>query len=215
MWKGSLRFELPMLFTMSVVFVFGLGGLTGLYMGTITSDIYLHDSMFLVGHFHYTLAASVLMGSFAAIYFWFPKMFGRMLNPFLGKIHFWATFAALNFVFYLLLAVGYAGQHRRLYDPSAYDFIKPLMPLNQMTSVFAFILGAAQLIFLLNFAWSLFFGPKAKRNPWEASTLEWTLDYPVAHGNFEREPVVKTGPHEYSHPNIKGKDWVMQTEEIA
>lgn len=215
MWKGSLRFEVPMLFTMSVVFVFGLGGLTGLYMGTITSDMYLHDSMFLVGHFHYTLAASVLMVSFAAVYFWFPKMFGRQMNAFLGKVHFWVTFLALNYAFFNMLVVGYAGQHRRLYDPSAYDFIKPLMPLNQMISVAAFILGAAQVVFLLNFIYSMWRGPKAPRNPWEASTLEWTLDYPIAHGNFAQEPVIKCGPHEYSNPKIKGKDWVSQTEEIA
>ncbi len=215
MWKGSLRFETPMLFAMSVVFVFGLGGLTGLYMGVITSDMYLHDSMFLVGHFHYTLAASVLMSSLGAIYFWFPKMFGRQMNAFWGKIHFWGTFLSLNYVFFNMLVVGYAGQHRRLYDPSAYDFIKPLMPLNQCISIAAFILGAAQLIFLINFVYSFYFGRKAPRNPWEAATLEWTLDHPIAHGNFEQEPVVQCGPHEYSHPNIKGKDWASQIEGVS
>ncbi len=215
MWKGSLRFDVPMLFTMSVVFVFGLGGLTGLYMGVITSDMYLHDSMFLVGHFHYTLAASVLMGSYAATYYWFPKMFGRQMNPFWGKVHFWITFLALNYVFFNMLGVGYAGQHRRLFDPSAYDFIKPLMPMNRNISTAAFILGAAQGLFLLNFIYGIFRGPKASRNPWESATLEWTVDYPIPHGNFEKEPIVKCGPHEYSNPKIQGKDWVSQTEEIA
>ncbi|MBL8013716.1 MAG: cbb3-type cytochrome c oxidase subunit I [Candidatus Omnitrophica bacterium] len=215
MWKGALRFEVPMLFTMSVVFVFGLGGLTGLYMGVITSDMYLHDSMFLVGHFHYTLAASVLMGSYAATYYWFPKMFGRQMSSFWGKVHFWITFLALNYVFFNMLGVGYAGQHRRLFDPSAYDFIKPLMPMNRQISIAAFILGAAQVIFVFNFIFALIKGKKAPRNPWEAATLEWTVDYPIPHGNFATEPVVKCGPHEYSNPKIKNRDWVSQTEEIG
>lgn len=214
MWKGSLRFDVPMLFTMSVVFVFGLGGLTGLYLATVTSDMYLHDSMFLVGHFHYTLAASVFLGSFAAIYFWFPKMFGRHMNPLLGKIHFWMTFISLNYVFFNMIVVGYAGQHRRLFDPAVYDFIKPLMPLNKMISMFAFVLGLIQLLFFINFFWSLWRGKKAERNPWDAATLEWTLDYPIGHGNFETEPIIKTGPHEYSHPALKGRDWIAQTEEL-
>lgn len=214
MWKGALRFHTPMLFTMSVVFVFGIGGLTGLYLGTITSDMYLHDSMFLVGHFHYTLAASVMMGSFAATYYWFPKMFGRVMNEFWGKVHFYGTFIALNVVFFTMMVVGYAGQHRRLYDPSAYDFIKPLMPLNTLTSIAAFVLGAAQIIFVINFIVSLIKGRKASRNPWESATLEWTVEHPVPHGNFDKEPVVKTGPHEYSHPSLKGRDWIAQTEEL-
>lgn len=214
MWRGSLRFDTPMLFAMSIVFVFGLGGLTGLYLATVTSDMYLHDSMFLVGHFHYTLAASVFMASFAAIYFWFPKMFGRQMNEFLGKIHFWVSFICLNYVFFNMMVVGYAGQHRRLFDPSVFDFIKPLMPLNKMISMFAFTLGAVQLLFFLNFFWTLFRGKKASRNPWEAASLEWTVDYPIPHGNFAQEPVVKTGPHEYSHPALKGRDWISQTEEL-
>ncbi len=214
MWKGSLRFDAPMLFTMSVVFVFGLGGLTGLYLATITSDMYLHDSMFLVGHFHYTLAASVFMASFAAMYYWFPKMFGRMMNPLLGKIHFWVSFSCLNYVFFNMMVVGYAGQHRRLFDPAIFDFIKPLMPLNKMTSMFAFALGLIQLLFFINFFWSMFRGKKAEKNPWEAGTLEWTVDYPIPHGNFSTDVIVKTGPHEYSHPALKGKDWIAQTEEL-
>lgn len=214
MWKGSLRFDTPMLFTMAVVFVFGLGGLTGLYLATVTSDMYLHDSMFLVGHFHYTLAASVFMASFAAIYYWFPKMFGRRMNETAGKIHFWVSFIALNYVFFNMIVVGYAGQHRRLFDPAVYDFIKPLMPLNQMISLFAFALGLVQLLFFFNLFWALFKGKKAERNPWEAGTLEWTLDYPIGHGNFATEPVIKSGPHEYSHPAFKDKDWISQTEEL-
>ncbi|MCA9406838.1 MAG: cbb3-type cytochrome c oxidase subunit I, partial [Candidatus Omnitrophica bacterium] len=214
MWRGALRFHTPMLFTMSVVFVFGLGGLTGIYLATVTSDMYLHDSMFLVGHFHYTLAASVFMASFAAIYFWFPKMFGRQMNETLGKIHFWVSFLCLNYVFFNMMVVGYAGQHRRLFDPAVFDFIKPLMPLNKLISLAAFALGAVQIVFFINFFWALFKGKKASRNPWEAGTLEWTVDYPIGHGNFPEEVVVKTGPHEYSHPALKDKDWISQTEEL-
>lgn len=214
MWRGSLRFDVPMLFTMSVVFVFGLGGLTGLYLATVTSDMYLHDSMFLVGHFHYTLAASVFMASFAAIYYWFPKMFGRLMNERVGKVHFWVSFICLNYVFFNMMVVGYAGQHRRLFDPAVFDFIKPLMPLNKMISMFAFTLGLVQLLFFMNFFWALFKGKKAPRNPWEAGTLEWTLDYPIGHGNFPDEVIVKTGPHEYSHPALKGRDWISQSEEL-
>lgn len=214
MWKGSLRFDVPMLFTMSVVFVFGLGGLTGLYLATVTSDMYLHDSMFLVGHFHYTLAASVFMASFAAIYYWFPKMFGRRMNELLGKIHFWVTFLCLNYVFFNMIVVGYAGQHRRLFDPAVYDFIKPLMPLNKMISMFAFALGLIQALFFINFFWSLWRGKKAERNPWKAATLEWSLDHPIPHENFSEGVVVKSGPHEYSHPALKGRDWIAQTEEL-
>ena len=214
MWKGRLRLRVPMLFAMGVVFVFGLGGLTGLYLAAITSDMYLHDTMFVVGHFHYTLAASVLFGAFTAIYYWFPKMFGKQLNEFLGKAHFWISFLALNFTFFNMMVVGYAGQHRRLYDPSQYDFLKPLIPLNQHISTAAFLLGAAQLIFLFNVFWTLLFGKKAPKNPWEASTLEWTLENPIPHGNFVEEPVVYHDPYEYSHPALNGRDWIPQTEPI-
>ncbi|MCA9405068.1 MAG: cbb3-type cytochrome c oxidase subunit I [Candidatus Omnitrophica bacterium] len=214
MWRGALRFTVPMLFTMSVVFVFGLGGLTGLYLATVTSDIYLHDSMFVVGHFHYTLAASVLMASFAAIYYWFPKMFGRKLNSLLGKIHFWLTFVSLNVVFFNMMALGYAGQHRRLFDPYVFDFIKPLQPMNFKITMWAFLLGVAQVLLVINIIWTLLKGKKASKNPWEAGTLEWTLDYPIPHGNFKETPTVYTGPHEYSNPLLKDRDWISQSEPL-
>ncbi|MCA9394350.1 MAG: cbb3-type cytochrome c oxidase subunit I [Candidatus Omnitrophica bacterium] len=215
LWKGSLQLRAPMLFALSVVFVFGIGGLTGLYLATVTSDIYLHDSMFVVGHFHYTLAASVLMGSYAALYFWFPKMFGKMLNPLLGKIHFWGTFIPLNIVFYNMMVTGYAGQHRRLYDPYIYEFLQNLKPLNTQISWWAWLLGAAQVVLVVNLIWSLMKGKKAERNPWNAATIEWTVDYPIPHGNFAQMPTVYTGPHEYSNPAIQGRDWISQTEKLT
>ncbi len=215
LWKGSLRLYPPMLFALSVVFVFGIGGLTGLYLATVTSDIYLHDSMFVVGHFHYTLAASVLMGSYAALYFWFPKMFGRMLNPMLGKIHFWGTFIPLNFVFYNMMVTGYAGQHRRLFDPYIFEFLQHLKPLNTQITWWAWLLGVSQLLLVLNVIGTLLKGKKAERNPWEAATLEWTVDYPIPHGNFAEIPTVHTGPHEYSNPAIQGRDWISQSEKLG
>ena len=212
LWRGALQFDTPMLFSMSVMWVFGLGGLTGLYNATITSDIYLHDTYFVVGHFHYTMAASVMFGAFAAIYFWFPKMFGRQMNSKLGKVHFWFSFIPLNMVFFNMMVMGYAGHHRRIFDPTEYEFLAPVLGLNNLMTTFAFILGAAQGLFVLNFAYSLLKGEKAEQNPWKSATLEWTVDYPIPHGNFAVVPSVYNGPHEYSHPNVKERDWISQSE---
>jgi len=214
LWKGKIYFTIPMLFAVGVIWVFGLGGLTGLYNATVTADIYLHDTMFVVGHFHYTLAASVMFGSFAAIYFWFPKMFGKMLNPILGKIHFWGSFISLNFVFFNMMALGYAGHHRRIYNPLEYTFLKPLANMNEWISIFAFLLGIFQVLFLINIIWTLWFSKQCKPNPWNATTLEWTIDYPIPHGNFEVSPIIYNGPHEYSRPDVKDRDWLMQNEYI-
>ena len=215
LWKGSIHFDPPMLFAMGVIWVFGLGGLTGLYNATVTADIYLHDTMFVVGHFHYTLAASVMFGSFAAIYFWFPRMFGKILHPKLGKIHFWGTFITLNFVFFNMMVLGYAGHHRRIYNPLEYDFLTPLAGMNEWITIFAFILGDFQLLFLFNIIWTIWKSKPSKKNPWQAATLEWTMDYPIPHGNFEEVPLVYHGPHEYSCPNIKDRDWLGQNEQIT
>jgi cytochrome c oxidase subunit 1 len=212
MWKGSIHFTTPMLFSVGVIWVFGIGGLTGLYNATITADIYLHDTMFVVGHFHYTLAASVMLGSFAAIYFWFPRMFGRKLDSRLGKIHFWGTFISLNFVFFNMMVLGYAGHHRRIYNPNEYSFLEHLAGLNEWITIFSFLLGVFQVIFLINMVWSMMKKERSVQNPWNASTLEWTMPYPIPHGNFEKVPIVYHGPHEYSRPNLKDKDWLAQDE---
>jgi cytochrome c oxidase subunit I len=215
LWKGAIKLEVPMLFALSVMWVFGLGGLTGLYNATITADIYLHDTYFVVGHFHYTMAASVLFGGFAGIYFWFPKMFGKRMNKKLGIIHFWMSFIPLNIVFFNMMVMGYAGHHRRIFDPTVYEFLKPVLGLNDLMTTFAFILGIGQLIFAINFVYSIFKGRKSEKNPWGASTLEWTVDYPIPHGNFSSVPTVYNGPHEYSNPKIKGRDWISQSEKIS
>lgn len=215
-WRGKINFSSPMLFSMGVVFVFGLGGLTGLYLGTATTDFYLHDTYFVVGHFHYTMAASVLLGGFAATYFWFPKMFGRMMNERWAKVHFWITMIGLNGLFGGMLLVGYAGMHRRLYNPFVYEFMQNLIPLNMFITWSAMLMGAAQLIFVWNFIYSLKKGPFAAANPWNVGTLEWTIPSPPPTHNFDVIPEIKCGPHEFGNPNLPpGKDFQYQTEELV
>ena len=216
-WKGSIRFHSPMLFSLGVVFVFGLGGLTGLYLGTVTTDLYLHDTYFVVGHFHYTMAASVLLGGFAATYFWMPKMFGTIMNEFWAKVHFWITMMGLNGVFFAMMLVGYAGMHRRIFNPFVYEFTQKLIPLNTFATWSAIIMGLAQVIFVINFVHAIFFKKeKASDNPWEVGTLEWTIPSPAPHYNFDKIPVVKCGPHEFGNPALTGdRDYQYQTEEIA
>ena len=216
-WKGTIKFDTPMLFSLGVVFVFGLGGLTGLYLGTVTTDLYLHDTYFVVGHFHYTMAASVLFGSFAAIYFWMPKMFGKMLNETWGKIHFWLTMLGLNGVFFGMLFVGYAGMHRRLYDPFVYDFLQKLVPINTFITWSAILMGLSQIIFVVNFCYAVFWGKEeTDPNPWKVGTLEWTIPSPAPHYNFAEIPVVKCGPHELGNPNLTtDRDFQYQTEELV
>jgi cytochrome c oxidase subunit 1 len=216
-WRGAIQLTTPMLFALGLVFTFGAGGLTGLFLADIVTDMYLHDTYFVVGHFHLIMAAAVLLAAFAATYYWFPKMFGRMMNGPLGKLHFWLTIVTLNVVFGGQLLLGYAGMQRRLYDPSAYDFLKPLLPWNRLISQAAFVLGAAQLIFVVNFFHSLLRGRRAEANPWRVGTLEWTTPSPPPHHNFDRIPLVLHGPHELNNPDAVdalGRDWLAQDEEI-
>jgi cytochrome c oxidase subunit I len=217
LWHGSIRLTVPMLFALGGIFVFGLGGLTGLFLGTISTDLYLHDTMFVVGHFHLTMAAASFLASMAAIYFWFPKMFGRQMNQGLGKVHFWFSVIFITLVFSGQLISGYAGQQRRLFDPYQYAFLQQLLPLNRMTSICAFILGGSQLIFVYNFIASMFTGAKASDNPWEVGTLEWSIPSPPPYHNFDVIPNVQHGPHEYSDPEVKkalGRDWIGQGETL-
>ena len=213
-WKGSIRLTTPMLFALGVVFVFGLGGLTGLYLGTISTDLYLHDTYFVVGHFHLTMAAAVFLGSFASIYFWFPKIWGRMFNETLGKLHFWFSVVPITIVFGGMLFIGYSGMQRRLYNIDSYAFAHRLLPMNQFISFMAFLLFGGQIFFISNFVYSIFRGRKASNNPWEVGTLEWTIPSPPPHHNYDVIPTVIHGPHEYNNPAVKGKDWLAQDEEI-
>ena len=218
LWRGAVRLTVPMLFALGVVFVFGIGGLTGLFLGDISLDIYLHDTMFVVGHFHYTLAAATFLASFAAIYFWFPKMFGRQMNERLGKVHFWLSVVGIVLVFGMQMLAGYSGQQRRLWDPYQYQFLAHLRGLNVKTSVVAWSLGLAQLTFVWNWFWSMWKGKPAAQNPWEVGTLEWThAASPPAHHNFDQIPTVVRGPHEFSDPETRrrtGRDWAGQAEVI-
>jgi cytochrome c oxidase subunit 1 len=214
-WKGSIRFTTPMLFALGTVFVFGLGGLTGIFLGTISTDIYLHDTMFVVGHFHFTMAASSFLATFGAIYYWFPKMFGRTMSATLGKIHFWISVIFITVVFGGQMWVGYAGQQRRLFNPFAYEFLANLRNPNYWTSMGAFVLGIGQVFFIINFLKSMAFGAKAAQNPWEVGTLEWTVPSPPPHHNFDVIPTVHHGPHELGNPAVRealGRDWIAQDE---
>ena len=215
-WKGSIRFTSPMLFSLGVVFVFGLGGLTGLHLATTTTDFFLHDTYFVVGHFHYTMAASVLLGGFAGIYFWYPKMYGKLLDECLAKWHFWVTMLGLNGVFMGMMIVGYGGMHRRIYNPFVYDFLKKLIPINEVITVSAIVMGLAQFIFLWNVIKTAFSKQEVSGNPWEVGTLEWTMESPCPVYNFKEIPTVKCGPHELGNPNLpEGKDYQYQTEELV
>ncbi len=215
LWRGKLQLKVPMLFTLGVVFVFGLGGLTGLYLADIPQDLYLHDTYFVVGHFHLTMAAAVFLGSFASIYFWFPKMFGRQMNPLLGKLHFVFSFIPLNLVFCGMLEVGFGGMQRRLYDPNVYGTFKHLLPVNRFISYSAFTLFFGQLFFVVNFFHSVFAGKRAEQNPWGVGTLEWAnTTSPPPHHNYDVVPQVVNGPHEFNHPDVKDKDWLGQAEPL-
>ncbi|HEY7725863.1 MAG TPA: cbb3-type cytochrome c oxidase subunit I [Anaeromyxobacteraceae bacterium] len=219
LWRGSIRFEVPMLFTLGTIFVFGVGGLTGLFLGDISLDIYLHDTMFVVGHFHFTMAAASFLGLMAGIYFWFPKMFGKQLDQRLGRVHFWVSVVGITLVFGGQLLAGYAGQQRRLYDPFEYTFISHLRGLNRWTSYLAFALFVGQMVFVWNFlASALGKGRAADRNPWQVGTLEWTdAASPPAHHNYDHIPSVLRGPHEFADPAVRqalGRDWIGQAEEL-
>jgi cytochrome c oxidase subunit 1 len=161
------------------------------------------------------MGASVLLGGFAGTYFWFPKMFGRMMNERLGKIHFWISLVGLNGIFMGMMVIGYAGMHRRIYNPFVYEFLQNLIPLNTFITISALTMGTGQLFFVYNFVHSIFKGPIATQNPWEVGTLEWTIPSPAPHYNFKDIPVVKIGPHEFGNPRLKDRDFQYQTEEMA
>ncbi|MBI3322992.1 MAG: cbb3-type cytochrome c oxidase subunit I [Candidatus Omnitrophica bacterium] len=215
LWRGSIRLTVPMLFALGVVFVFAVGGLTGLFNALQTFDIYIHDTYFVVGHFHYTLAASVLFGAFAFIYFWFPKMFGRQMNPMLGKLHFGFSFLFLNLVFFGMFVIGLHGHMRRIADATAYEFLKPMQPWNVFLGWAALGLVASQMLFFHNLFQSLRKGKPTPANPWEAGSLAWTVSSPPPWHNYESLPTVYCGPHEYGTPGLNGKDWLAQTDPHA
>jgi cytochrome c oxidase subunit 1 len=214
LWGASIRFTVPMLFATAFLPMFGIGGLTGIPLAFISVDLYLHDTYYIIGHFHYVVAPGTIFAIFAGVYYWYPKATGRMLNEFLGRIHFWFSLLFINGIFFPMFLQGMHGVHRRWYDGgvSYPQFTGPVIHWNNFMSVSAFLLGAAQIPFIFNFCWSLFFGRKVPNdNPWDATTLEWDTPTPPPHGNFVKEISVHRGPYEYSVPGA-AKDYTPQSE---
>ncbi len=209
-WKGNLQMTTPMLFALGFVSLFVIGGLSGIFMAATPVDIFIHDTYFIVAHLHYVLFASSLLGIFAGLYFWFPKMFGRMMNESWGKVHFFLTFIAGNCVFFPMHILGVAGLRRRIPDITATAYEAPLLGLNQFISVSAICLGLVQIIFLLNFLLSLFWGKKVDDNPWNSNSLEWSAATPPPHGNFGEIPTVYRWPYEYGEYKEQGTDHIPQ-----
>ena len=201
LWGGSIRFTTPMLFALAFLPMFGIGGLTGLPLGLSAPDIYLHDTYYVIGHFHYVVAPGTIFGLFAGIYYWYPKATGRRMSELLGKLHFWPSLLFMNGIFMPMLVQGMAGVSRRLYDGGAiYDYTQPVIQYNKMMSYSAWGLAIAQIPFIINFFWSLRRGEKATDNPWQATTLEWAAPSPPPHGNFLTPPAAYRGPYDYSPP---------------
>jgi cytochrome c oxidase subunit 1 len=212
LWKGNIRFTTGMLFAIGLVSLFISGGLTGIYLGNAALDIQLHDSYFVVAHFHLVMGSAAIFGMFAGIYHWFPKMFGRMMNKTLGTLHFWLTFISAYLVFFPMHFMGLAGVPRRYYQFSLIPEFDIWMDVNVFITVSAFLGGVAQLLFLYNFFNSIFRGEKATKNPWESNTLEWTTPVEHIHGNWPGAiPTVYRGPHEYSRPD-RESDYFPQNE---
>jgi cytochrome c oxidase subunit 1 len=216
LWRGNLRYTPAMLFSIGLVSFFISGGLTGIYLGNAAMDIQLHDSYFVVAHFHLVMGSAAIFGMFAGIYHWFPRMYGRMMNNTLGYFHFWITFITAYLVFFPMHFMGLAGVPRRYYQFTLVEDFNIWMDVNKLITVSAIVAGFAQLLFLYNFFVSIFRGKKAEQNPWQSNTLEWTSPMDVRlHGNWPGElPTVYRGPYEYSRPD-RESDFFPQNEEDA
>jgi len=212
LWGGSIRFNTPMLFALAFLPMFGIGGLTGLPLGFAASDIHLHDTYYVIGHFHYVVAPGTIFGLFAGIYYWFPKVTGRKMSEALGKLHFWPSLVFMNGIFMPMFIQGLAGVSRRLWDGGQlYAHAQGVLQWNEFMSISAFCLAAAQIPFILNVLMSLFNGQKVDRNPWGATTVEWSAPSPpLPHVNFEEPLEIYRGPYEYSVPGAN-KDFSSQT----
>ena len=216
LWGGKIRFNTPMLFALAFLPMFGIGGLTGLPLGLAPSDIPLHDTYYVIGHFHYVVAPGTIFAIFAGIYFWFPKVTGKKMSETLGKIHFWPSFIFMNGIFMPMFFQGVAGVSRRLADGGAsYAHAADVIHYNEFMSISAWLLGLAQIPFIVNMIITLIKKKKenADPNPWKATTIEWTdtTSPPLGHGNFETIPSVYRNPYEYSVPG-EDEDFIPQSK---
>ena len=210
LYGGSIRYNVPMLFALAFLPMFGIGGLTGLPLGLAAPDLHLHDTYYVIGHFHYVVAPGTIFALFAGIYYWYPKATGRVMSEMLGKIHFWGSFISINCVFMPMFITGLAGVNRRLYDGGMqYAHAQEVMEWNAVMSYGAWALGLFQIFFIVNFFWSIRNGRQVDGNPWRATTLEWQAPSPPPHGNFTTPPEAHRGPYEYSVPGAPN-DFTMQ-----
>lgn len=210
LWRGNIIFTPAMLFSVGLVATFIAGGLTGIILADSALDINVHDTYFVVAHFHIVMGMSAIFGMFAGIYHWFPKMYGRMMNTKLGYAHFWITFVCAFGVFFPMHFIGLAGAPRRYYSYSEFPMFDGVVDLNVLVTIFAIVGALAQVIFTYNFFYSIYRGPKAVQNPWKSNTLEWTTPVEHIHGNWPGPlPVVYRWPYDYSKPG-KAEDWVSQ-----
>ncbi|MFL6529923.1 MAG: cbb3-type cytochrome c oxidase subunit I [Chthoniobacterales bacterium] len=221
LWGGSIRFNTPMLFATAFLPMFGIGGLTGIPLAFNSADLYLHDTYYVIAHFHYIVAPGTIFGLFAGVYYWFPKATGRRMSEFWGKVHFWPSLICMNIIFLPMFLQGMLSMHRRWYDGGqgwniANEKVWGLTGFqwNIPISTAAWVMGLAQIPFFINFFYSIWKGEKVNDNPWEATTLEWAAPSPPPHGNFATVPVVHRGPYEYSLPG-RETDYTMQCEPIT
>ena len=212
LWGGRIHLTTAMLFALGFVSLFVTGGISGIFLGQPALDLYFHDTYFVVGHFHMIMGVAAIFGMFGGTFYWFPKMFGRMMNETLGKIHFYLTFLGVYAIFTPMHFLGIAGNPRRYADFTNFEFMNNLMPIHKFMTHAAIFTATVQLIFVINLFWSMRKGAKAPANPWNATTLEWTVPSPPPFDNFAgKHPVVNHGPYEYSVPGAP-KDYIMQTD---
>ncbi len=209
LYGGSITFSTPMLWALAFMAEFLIGGVTGIYLGASGTDVFFHDTYFVIAHFHYTFFPIAIIAVMSGITFWFPKMFGRHLNEFWGKVHFWGTIIPFNGIFIPLFVLGAGGEHRRIFDYHNFPHLDtPFMQsLRIIATVSLVIMLLFQFVFILNFVISIFRGRKAEKNPWKANTLEWTTDSPPPHGNWAELPNCYRGPYEYSYPGRSDDFW--------
>jgi len=207
LYGGSITLSTPMLWALAFIAEFLIGGVTGIFLGASGADIYLHDTYFVLAHFHYTFFPIAIIGAFAGVTYWFPKMFGKMMDDRLGKLHFWGTVIPFNLIFIPLFITGIAGQHRRIYDYTSFPELAQYQDMRVLATSALLVMLSFQFVFLYNFTKSLMRGEKAPRNPWKANTLEWTAESPPPHGNWPELPTCYRPPYEYSVPGRETDYW--------